>query len=89
LNSLYVGFEALGEDLEGFWEKEEAEGGAKVLVGPSVNLLPNNSRFSFSFSGGPVLYATKSDLSNPNAIRDLPYESGLAVRAMVLFNLSK
>lgn len=89
LNSFYVGMEALGEDLEGLWEEDEAEGGTKLLVGPSVSLLPNNSRFSFSFSGGPVLYATRSNMINPDAIRELPSQSGLALRAMVIFNLSK
>ena len=31
-----LGLEALGEDLEGFWEKNEAEGGAKFIVGPTA-----------------------------------------------------
>jgi len=88
-NSLFVGMEALGEDLEGIWEKDEAEGGTKMLVGPSINLLPGNSRFSFSLSGGPVLYITRSEVINYDAIRELPSRTGLAVRAMVVFNLSK
>ncbi|MBK5194341.1 MAG: hypothetical protein JJE07_14300, partial [Flavobacteriaceae bacterium] len=47
---LYGGIEAVGEDLEGFWDKEEAEGGAKLLVGPSINMAPKHSRLSFSVS---------------------------------------
>lgn len=84
----YAGVEAIGEDLEGFWDDEEAEGGAKLLVGPTVNLLPKNSRFSFSVSGGPVFYATQNQQSNPSAIRELPNQSGLMVKARVVFNLS-
>jgi hypothetical protein len=86
--NFYGGIEAVGEDLEGFWDKEEAEGGAKLLVGPSLNMSPKKSRFSFSVSGGPVFYATQNRISNPNAIRDLPSQSGILVRGMVIFNLS-
>jgi hypothetical protein len=84
----YGGVEAIGEDLEGFWDKEEAEGGAKLLVGPSLNLVPKKSRFSFSVSGGPVFYATQNQMTNPDAIRELPKESGLMIKARVVFNLS-
>jgi hypothetical protein len=31
-----LGLEVLGEDLEGLWDPDETEGGARVLVGPSV-----------------------------------------------------
>lgn len=88
LGQLYGGVEAVGEDLEGFWDEEEAEGGAKLLIGPSLNMVPRNSRFSFSLSGGPVFYATHSTVTTPGAIRELPSESGLTVRAKVVFNLS-
>lgn len=36
--SIGVGLEAVGQDLEGFWEQNEAEGGARILAGPSVHL---------------------------------------------------
>lgn len=86
--SLFGGIEAVGEDLEGFWDDEEAEGGAKLLVGPSLNMTPKKSRLSFSLSGGPVFYGTQNQISNPEAIRELPSQSGLMVRARVLFKLS-
>ena len=89
LGSLYGGLETVGEDLEGFWDKEEAEGGAKLLVGPSLNMTTNNSRISFSVSGGPVFYATRNQISNPEAMRELPSQSGLTLRTKVIFNLSK
>ena len=85
--NFYAGAEALGEDLEGFWDDEEAEGGAKVLVGPSLNLTPNASRFSFSLCGGPVIYATQSQMQPSEAIRDLPQKNGFTVRASILYNL--
>jgi hypothetical protein len=31
-----VGVEAAGEDIEGLWEPDEAEGGARLLVGPTL-----------------------------------------------------
>ena len=86
--SLYGGFEAIGEDLEGFWDSEEAEGGAKLMVGPSLNMTPKKSRLSFSVSGGPVFYATQNQASNIAAIRELPNQAGLTLRARVIFNLS-
>ncbi|MFV0592254.1 MAG: hypothetical protein ACK5M7_12780 [Draconibacterium sp.] len=84
----YAGAEAIGEDLEGLWEEEEAEGGARMMFGPSLNLVPGGSRFSFSLSGGPAVYLTRSVVTNPDAIRDLPGENGMTVRARVVFNLS-
>ena len=87
--NLYGGFETVGEDLEGFWDEEEAEGGAKLLVGPSLNMTTNNSRMSFSVSGGPVFYATRNQVTNPEALRELPSQPGLTLRARVIFNLSQ
>ena len=82
---LYGGFEAVGEDLEGFWDKEEAEGGAKLLVGPSLNMSTDNQKIVFSVSGGPVFYATNNQTSNLGALRELPSQSGLTLRARVAY----
>ncbi|MGY4383983.1 hypothetical protein ACVWYN_001009 [Pedobacter sp. UYP24] len=86
--SLFLGFEAVGQDLEGFWEANEAEGGAKLMVGPSLNLSPANSKLSFSFSGGPVFYATRSNALPSEAIRELGSTmNGYSLRALINFNL--
>jgi hypothetical protein len=85
--SFYGGFEAIGEDLEGFWEEEEAEGGAKMMVGPSLNLTPKESRLSFSLSGGPVFLATENEATNPDPIRELPSETGLMIKAKIIFKI--
>ena len=58
---VHLGVEAIGEDLEGFWDAEEAEGGAKLMVGPSLHIAPVGRRFYASVCGGPILYATHSD----------------------------
>lgn len=91
-NVLYLGIEALGQDLEGFWEKDEAEGGAKVMIGPSINLEPNHSKLSFSISGGPVFYATRSQVIPSEAIREIgsvASGNGYTIRALVNFNLHR
>lgn len=91
-NVLYLGFEALGQDLEGLWEKDEAEGGAKVMIGPSINLEPNHSKLSFSISGGPVFYATRSQVIPSEAIREIgsvASGNGYTIKALVNFNLHR
>lgn len=88
IGGFYGGIEAIGEDLEGFWDDEEAEGGAKLMVGPSLNLSPQKSRFSFSLSGGPVILATENEPSNPNPIRELPSKAGLLVTGKIIFVLN-
>lgn len=88
-DNLYGGFETVAQDLEGFWEKDEAEGGAKLLIGPSLNMTPKRSKFSFSLCGGPVIKATNSTVENPYAIRQLPVQSGFIVMGSVIFNLSE
>jgi len=83
--SFFAGFEAVGQDLEGFWENE-AEGGAKLLVGPSLNFVPVSSRFSFTLCGGPIIYATRSTgLLNNTAARELPASNGFTMKFNVGF----
>lgn len=88
--ALFLGFEAVGQDLEGFWDKEEAEGGAKLMLGPSINLNPQNSKLSFSIAGGPVFYATRSNIIASEAVRELGASAnGYSIRALVNFELHK
>jgi hypothetical protein len=61
--TLRVGVELAGEDLEGLFDDEEAEGGAKLLAGPSVRLeLPSDLYLQANLS---AVYAVASD--NPAA----------------------
>ncbi|WP_207535900.1 hypothetical protein [Desertivirga arenae] len=87
--NFFAGVETIGEDLEGFWEKDEAEGGAKMLVGPSLNYRPSGSRLSFSACGGPVFYATKSTAFGSGAMREIgrSVQNGYSVRAALNFSL--
>lgn len=72
-----VGLELVGEDLEGLWETEEAEGGARVLVGPSLRFGAPGRPLSASLCGGPVFTIHGNDQAS-GAVRSLG--TGYAVR---------
>lgn len=82
-NAVAVGLEAIGEDLEGFWDREEAEGGARLLLGPSVHIARSHDRWQLSIAGGPTLHPSDSRRTS-TAVRDLPATTrthGYAVRS--------
>ncbi|MEO5820976.1 MAG: hypothetical protein ABIT71_10745 [Vicinamibacteraceae bacterium] len=83
--AFHVGVELIGQDLEGFWEEDEAEGGARVLIGPSLRVAPPEARWQFAIAGGPVLHATRSTRIVP-----LPpgrQREGFAVRCAVTYGM--
>ncbi len=69
-----LGVEAIGEDLEGFWEAEEAEGGARLLIGPSLHISPGKQRWQFIATGGPLFHPSDTGLAS-GAFRELPPET--------------
>lgn len=69
--ALSIGAEGVGEDLEGFWEPAEAEGGARLLVGPSLHVAPLGRLWQLSVVGGPVIHKRNSGFVS-SAERDLP-----------------
>jgi hypothetical protein len=81
-SSIHLGVEMIGEDLEGFWEADEAEGGARLLVGPSISFAPPSVRWQLSVAGGPIVHATRS-AGTTDAAPSLPPSGrdGFAVRA--------
>lgn len=81
----FGGIEAVGQDLEGLWEAE-AEGGAKILIGPSLNYVPLSSNLSFSLSAGPIIYVSHSvAILNDYAYRELPASNGFTMKFNVGF----
>src|SRR5262245_2102310 len=66
-----LGVEAVGEDLEGFWDSEEAEGGARLLAGPSLHISPPKGRWQLTATGGPVFHPSDTGRAS-SALRDLP-----------------
>ena len=80
---LRFGVEAVGEDLEGLWEAQEAEGGAKLYAGPALHWSAPSGRLWVSASGRPVVYATRSGRTSP-APRPLDAAgNGFTVRASI------
>ena len=66
-----LGIEAIGEDLEGFWNPSEAEGGARILIGPSIHLAPPQKPWQVSVAGGPSFHPSTSPFMS-DAVRALP-----------------
>lgn len=54
-----AGLEVVGEDLEGFWESEEAEGGAKIVLGPTL-AFALGERVDLRLNAAAVLAATRN-----------------------------
>ena len=71
-----LGVEAIGEDLEGFWDSEEAEGGARLLAGPSLHISPAGRRWQLTATGGPMFHPSDTNRSS-GAFRDLPPETNV------------
>jgi len=87
LPALYAGVEMIGEDLEGFWEADEAEGGARLLIGPSIRLAPPSKHWQISAAGGPIVHATRSTnvSSALRGLRDSGNGNGFAARASLTY----
>jgi hypothetical protein len=82
--SVWLGVEAVGSDLEGLWENDESEGGATVLLGPTLAVSPS-ARLRLVVGGGPVMRATRSTaamaLTAPGPERGTGYVLRTSVRA--------
>jgi hypothetical protein len=74
-NWLRTGVEAVGQDLEGFWDPDEAEGGATVYAGPSFNLTIPGTPLNITIGGGEIIRATYS-MRSSGALRPLPIVKG-------------
>jgi len=55
-----IGAEGIGQDLEGFWDPAEADGGAKLLVGPSLHAASTNGGWMANLVAGPVVQRLSS-----------------------------
>jgi len=55
-----LGVESIGQDLEGLWNRAEAEGGAKLLVGPSFQARSPAGDWAASLTAGPVVHPQSS-----------------------------
>jgi hypothetical protein len=62
-----IGIEGIGQDLEGLWNPAEVDGGAKLLVGPSLRVQSKSGDWAASLTAGPVVHAP-SVASPPDAL---------------------
>jgi len=60
------GLECVGRDLEGFWDPHEDDGGARLLIGPSLHLGLPRARWAVGLTGGPMVQST-STIARPDA----------------------
>ena len=87
--SVAIGVEGIGEDLEGFWDFAEAEGGARILAGPSLHFAPSGGKWQFTATGGATFHPSDTGRSS-NALRDLPSGTrrvGYAIRAGLTYRV--
>ncbi len=87
-SSFHLGFEAVGQDLEGIWDATEAEGGATVFIGPTITAAIPTTQWIFNIGAGPIIRATHS-IQTSFAARDIPIpgKNGFMVRAVINFGL--
>ncbi|MFA6470896.1 MAG: hypothetical protein WCU00_02555 [Candidatus Latescibacterota bacterium] len=86
--SFRLGFEVVGQDLEGFWEENEAEGGATLFIGPTVGIVVPGMPCTFTLGGGVIFHATKNARTS-EVVRDLPSHqgNGFVIQNMISFGL--
>jgi hypothetical protein len=84
-SSVTLSIEAVGQDLEGFWDPEEKDGGARLMAGPTIAIAPPTARWQLTVGGGPILHATRSGFASA-ADRPLPARNGYVLRSAVGFN---
>jgi len=83
-SGLTMSVEAVGQDLEGFWDPAEKDGGARVMAGPSLSIAPPAAHWQLTVGGGPIIRATRNDFAS-GADRPLPTRNGYVLRSAVGF----
>lgn len=82
-----AGIEMLAEDLEGLWEAEEAEGGARMMIGPSLHYR-TAGRLEANLAGGPI-FLLRDTRRGSDALRALGNTStqdrGYVLRASIAY----
>lgn len=84
-SAVTMSVEAVGQDIEGFWDPEEKDGGARLMAGPSIAIAPPAARWQLTLGGGPIIRATRSSFDS-GADRPLPSRNGYVLRSAVGFN---
>jgi hypothetical protein len=69
-----VGVEGIGQDLEGLWNPAEVDGGAKLLVGPSLHVQSKRGDWAAGLTAGPVVHAPS--VASPPDVQAAMYPHG-------------
>lgn len=69
-----AGVEMLAEDLEALWEADETEGGARLMIGPSLHYR-TAGRLEANLAGGPI-FLLRGTRGGSDALRALGNRSG-------------
>ena len=81
-DNVRLGLEVIGEDIEGFWDEKEAEGGAKIVAGPTLWLgLPGDT--TFRINTGAIIPATTNPPTRIAQDPDISGNPGFILRAVV------
>jgi hypothetical protein len=75
---MFLGGETLLQDVEGFWNRAEADGGARLFVGPAVDLVPAPG-WAVHLTAGRDIRATVSQ-GDSDAFRALGGATGFVMR---------
>lgn len=76
-----LGIEAVGEDLEAFFEEEEAEGGARFIAGPTLVMELLEQRLNFGVNAG----AGVAYVERPTPTGDPVAETAFVTRARLAY----
>ncbi len=79
-----LGVEAVAEDLEGFVESDEAEGGAKLMLGPSLAFGSAKGGLGLSLTGGPVFRLSRSSVSGSASGATRALGNGFVLRSSIV-----
>jgi hypothetical protein len=77
--------EVLGEDLEGFFDPTEAEGGARLLVGPTLHFLAFDKAVQITVGGGAIFYLTQNAPTNVIQTKPAYNKNGFSVRCSLVY----
>jgi hypothetical protein len=82
--AIRLGLEVAGEDLEGFFDEAEAEGGAKFILGPTLNWRMGEGRLVRAHVGW-LYAATANAPSNPDSTDYRGHRNGVLARVSLGF----
>jgi hypothetical protein len=83
-SGIRLGVEGVAEDLEGIVESDEAEGGAKLMLGPSLALGSPKSAWGLTLTGGPVFRLSRSTVSGSASGASRTLGNGFVLRTSVV-----